>query len=73
MDYETKTICVEITIYTNKDNEQSFNAIKKGIYYGLDVRNVASPKDVVSITQITPTSKKSINQITPPRGKNLKK
>ena len=58
MDYETKTICIEIKVYANKENEQIFNAIKSGVYWGLDVRHVAAPKDVISITQIHPHGQK---------------
>ena len=58
MDYETKTICIEINVYTNKENEQILNAIKRGVYWGLDVKRVASPRDVISITQIHPHEQK---------------
>lgn len=46
MDYEIKTIYVEVKVYTNKSDDSIFSAIKKGIYYGLDVKNIAPPKNV---------------------------
>lgn len=41
-----------ITIDTDKTEEQAIAAVKKGIYWGLDVQRVADPAKVDHITII---------------------
>ena len=48
----TINLQVFITIDTDKTEEQAIAAIKKGIYWGLDVQRVAEPKKVLHITCI---------------------
>ena len=48
----TITLQVFITIDTDKTEEQAITAIKKGIYWSLDVQRVAGPKKVLHITCI---------------------
>lgn len=40
------SISVEVHFKTTKEKEDAKSAIKKGIYWGLDVKNISSPKDV---------------------------
>jgi len=40
------SLSVEVHFKTTKEKEEAKSAIKKGIYWGLDVKNVSSPKDV---------------------------
>lgn len=40
------TIFVAVTVETNKTPEQAFDAIKRGIIWGLDVKGVAPPLNV---------------------------
>jgi hypothetical protein len=42
----TKKIIISIDIETEYDIEAISTAVKKGLYYGLDVNRVAAPKDV---------------------------
>jgi hypothetical protein len=42
----TKKIIISIDIETNCSMEKISSAIIKGLYYGLDVRRVASPQNV---------------------------
>ena len=48
MELEKKkmTILVSIEVETTKSSEAAFDAIKKGIYWGLDTKKVASPDKV---------------------------
>jgi hypothetical protein len=40
-------INVEVGIQTHKETDEVINAIRKGIYWGLDIRRIARPVDVV--------------------------
>jgi hypothetical protein len=42
----TKKIIISIDVETEYDIEVISAAVKKGLYYGLDVKRVAAPKDV---------------------------
>ena len=44
-------ILVSIEVETNKSPEAAFEAIKRGIYWGLDTKNVASPDKVNVISK----------------------
>ena len=44
------TILIEVKLNTDKDDLAVENAIKKGIYWGLDVKNVSEPKLVDNIS-----------------------
>ncbi len=39
-------IMVEVKFKTIKEKEDAKSAIKKGIYWGLDVEKVSTPKDI---------------------------
>lgn len=39
-------ISVKINVNTSKQEEEVYKAIVKGIYYGLDVKHIASPQNV---------------------------
>lgn len=40
------SLTVEVNFKTLKEKEEAKSAIKKGIYWGLDVKHVSQPKDV---------------------------
>jgi hypothetical protein len=42
----TKKIIISIDVETEYGMEEISAAVKKGLYYGLDVKRVAAPKDV---------------------------
>ena len=48
MEQEKKKIVifVSVEVETTKSPEAAFDAIKKGIYWGLDIKHVASPDKV---------------------------
>lgn len=52
----THTILIELEIKTTKGKEQINSAIQKGLYYGLDIKHVAEPKNV-KITNVIITNK----------------
>jgi hypothetical protein len=43
---ETKKLIISLDIETDKNMDKIQNAIKRGIYYGLDIKRVAEPKKV---------------------------
>lgn len=55
-----KEIQITIIIDTNVDFDKIESAIKKGIYYGLDIRGVCAPNNIESIKVI------EINPLTSP-------
>ena len=40
------TFPIEVIFKSNKEKEEAKAAIKKGIYYGLDVKGICAPKDI---------------------------
>ena len=50
------TVVTTVTIDTEKTNEQIFKAIEKGLYWGLDVKNVASPSNVLGVKSVLKTN-----------------
>lgn len=39
-------VSIKIKVETSKQKEEVYKAIIKGIYYGLDVKHIASPKQI---------------------------
>ena len=47
-----KEIQITISINTESDFDKIESAIKKGLYYGLDIRGVCAPSKIESITVV---------------------
>lgn len=44
-----KKILIELSVYTDANEDAIEKALIKGIYYGLDVKGVSAPKDVEEV------------------------
>ena len=44
--FPTKTVIVSFDVTTTSTEEEIFAAVSKGIFYGLDVKNVAAPANI---------------------------